>query len=705
MKNTIKLAALLLSALITLSLTGCPQPDDDSTLIDDGTTPSSGTPIAVTGVTLNRTSVTLTVGETETLTATVAPADAANKAVTWSTSNSAVATVSNRVITAVAPGSATITVTTQDGNRTAQCAVTVVNHAGTFENPVPLTEGVWANGYLATTNSEQWFEFTATADSQRFHFLEGTMQYITIQLYDEEGETTIGTSTTATPWGTFSAQTVTNGQTYRIKVTSYMSSYGAYKITFNASTTAPAMTIPATGVTTLTANTWADGSIARSAGEQWFKFTASATSHYIHFDPGTLYDINVQLYNSDGSNAGSQVQMRGTSLAVSMAVTSGQENYIKVTPYSVDYSGAYKIAFNTTYKPPAITLPSANVTTLTAADTWVNGTITEGGEQWFKFTATAATQYIHFEPGDLTDVYVMLYDNNGLPVEGTSNIPWLSYTPLSIYYYASKTVTNASEYYIKVWASDSEAAGGAYRLAFNTTTTPPAITLPSANVTTLTAADTWVNGSITTAGGGQWFKFTATSATQYIHFNPGEVILAVVQLYTNAGSTVGEPVILSTSSSSTSQTVTSGQEYYIKVTNYINTTGNYKIASNATDTAPPTVAIPSTDVTELTTVNTWVNGTITTGGEQWFKFTATDTTQYIHFQKGALDDVYVELFVIKGTEAINGSAIGSKTNLYGSNLSTPRTVTNGTEYYIKVTPFYGSGAFKIAFNTSTTAPS
>ena len=79
----------------------------------------------VTGVTLDKTALTLTEGDTETLAATVAPADADNKKVTWSTSNAAVATVANGVVTAVAEGEATITVKTEEGDFTATCAVTV----------------------------------------------------------------------------------------------------------------------------------------------------------------------------------------------------------------------------------------------------------------------------------------------------------------------------------------------------------------------------------------------------------------------------------------------------------------------------------------------------------------------------------------------------------------------------------------------------
>ena len=83
------------------------------------------TPVSVTGVDVSPSTASIEVGETTTLTATVSPSDASNKTVTWSTSNSAVATVSDGVVTGVSAGSATITATTQDGGYTDTCAVTV----------------------------------------------------------------------------------------------------------------------------------------------------------------------------------------------------------------------------------------------------------------------------------------------------------------------------------------------------------------------------------------------------------------------------------------------------------------------------------------------------------------------------------------------------------------------------------------------------
>ncbi len=81
---------------------------------------------AVTGVSLDKTSLSLDKGESYTLKATVLPDKAPNKKVAWKSSDTKVATVdSNGKVTAVAPGSATITVTTEDGGKTAACAVSV----------------------------------------------------------------------------------------------------------------------------------------------------------------------------------------------------------------------------------------------------------------------------------------------------------------------------------------------------------------------------------------------------------------------------------------------------------------------------------------------------------------------------------------------------------------------------------------------------
>lgn len=94
-------------------------------------------PVDVTGVVLDKNSIRIGTGQTSTLHATITPSNATNKNVTWSSSDTSVATVSSSgVVTGVALGTALITVTTEDGGKTAQCSVEVV--------PTPV-EGVSLN--------------------------------------------------------------------------------------------------------------------------------------------------------------------------------------------------------------------------------------------------------------------------------------------------------------------------------------------------------------------------------------------------------------------------------------------------------------------------------------------------------------------------------------------------------------------------------
>ncbi|RYF19829.1 MAG: T9SS type A sorting domain-containing protein [Flavobacteriales bacterium] len=99
----------------------------------------SVTTVAVTGVTLTPTTATLSAGATQQLTPTVAPANATNKTVTYSSNNTGVATVNGSgLVTAIGSGSATITVTTQDGAKTATAVITV-NSSNTAVTSVSLS--------------------------------------------------------------------------------------------------------------------------------------------------------------------------------------------------------------------------------------------------------------------------------------------------------------------------------------------------------------------------------------------------------------------------------------------------------------------------------------------------------------------------------------------------------------------------------------
>lgn len=98
--------------------------------------------IAVTSVSLNETALTLTVGQTASLVATVSPDNASNKSVTWKSSDETVATVdASGKLSALQAGATTISVTTQDGGKKAECQVTVepVKPTGLSIDPATLT--------------------------------------------------------------------------------------------------------------------------------------------------------------------------------------------------------------------------------------------------------------------------------------------------------------------------------------------------------------------------------------------------------------------------------------------------------------------------------------------------------------------------------------------------------------------------------------
>jgi len=90
----------------------------------------SSTAVSVTGVTISQATASMIVGNTLTLFSAISPVEATNRNVTWSSSDTRVATISpGGAVTGIADGTATITATTSDGGLTATCKVTVTSTA------------------------------------------------------------------------------------------------------------------------------------------------------------------------------------------------------------------------------------------------------------------------------------------------------------------------------------------------------------------------------------------------------------------------------------------------------------------------------------------------------------------------------------------------------------------------------------------------
>ena len=115
--------------------------------------------VTVTGVSLNRTNETIMVGVTLLLQETIVPENASNKNVTWTSSDPTVATVENGIVEAIKEGTTTITATTEEGNKTATCSITVETYVNWQE------KGADAEGYYTISTEEEYMELVALGNT------------------------------------------------------------------------------------------------------------------------------------------------------------------------------------------------------------------------------------------------------------------------------------------------------------------------------------------------------------------------------------------------------------------------------------------------------------------------------------------------------------------------------------------------------------
>ncbi|WDF59957.1 Ig-like domain-containing protein [Flavobacterium sp. KACC 22758] len=238
--------------------------------------------IPVSSAEVSPASASLYAGNTQQLSVTISPANATNKNVTWSSSNSAVATVnSSGLVTAVSAGTATITATTQDGNKTASAAITVnpnTNFTVYFYKPSnwgtgikiyywnALPTGVLANatwpGVNMTDSGNGWYSYTFTnVTSTNLIFNDGTNQtadlsrdkngwYMNSAWYDSNPGTSVAvTSVSLSP----SSASLNAGGTQQLTPTVLPANATNKSVTYSSNNTAVA-TVNSSGLITAVAN-------------------------------------------------------------------------------------------------------------------------------------------------------------------------------------------------------------------------------------------------------------------------------------------------------------------------------------------------------------------------------------------------------------------------------------------------------------------
>jgi uncharacterized protein YjdB len=127
-------------------------------------------PETVISVSLSKTTLFLQIGETSTLSLILLPANASNRSVTWSSSNTTVATVSSSgLVTAKSNGLALITVTTEDGGKTASCQVVVNDITPTIPAPEAVDMGLsvkWASFNIGASKPEEYGDYYAWGETE-----------------------------------------------------------------------------------------------------------------------------------------------------------------------------------------------------------------------------------------------------------------------------------------------------------------------------------------------------------------------------------------------------------------------------------------------------------------------------------------------------------------------------------------------------------
>ena len=317
--------------------------------------------IPVTGVSLDESSITLDVGGSQTLTATVTPEDATNKKVCWSSDNEAVATVSeDGVVTAVAGGTAVITATTHDGLFTASCTVTV-NAPATAPNIITdtLPDGKVGEAYSQT--------LTANGTTPIKWSISGGARPDGLTLDETTGEIS-GTPTTAgTASFTVKAENSAGSDTKELSITITKAAPTEYTVT----------------VTTVGGGT-ASASSAKAVVGTEIRLTAKPDEGYrfkewevmsgnvtIKDDKFTMPDSNVEIkaiFEEDASPAPTEYTItvttegNGTASASPAKAATGTEITLTATPKTGYHLKEWEvIRGNVTIKDDKFTMPHSDV--------------------------------------------------------------------------------------------------------------------------------------------------------------------------------------------------------------------------------------------------------------------------------------------------------------------------------------------------------
>jgi len=510
----------------------------------------------VTGITLNKTATTLTVGGTEQITATVTPANATDPTVTWSSNNPSVVTVSSAgMIAAIAEGIATITA--KAGERTAQCTVTV-----TPASVLPALTTNTVTTYTATTAT-----------------LGGNITNAGTPAYTERG---VVYATTENP-------TIVNNKTV-------VTGTGTGSFTAN--------------ITGLAANTtyyvraYATNTIGTAYGEQ-MSFNTSGALPTLTTNAVTAFTATTATLGGNISNTGTPAYTeRGVVYATTQnPTTSNNKTAITGTgsgSFSTDVTG---LTSNTTYYVRAYATNSAGTaygaqvsfTTAGALPTLTTNAVTT-------FTATTATL-----GGNISNVGMPAYTERGV-VYATSQNPTTVNNKTAVTGTGtgsfSANVTNLTAnttYYVRAYATNT--AGTAYgtQVSFTTPSSASLPTLTTNAVSVFTATTATLGGNISNTGTPAYTERGVVYATSQ---NPSISNNKTVVTGTGTGNF-----------SANVTNLTANTTYYVRA--YATNTAGTAYGTQVSFTTSPPSTLPTlttNDATNITATTATLGGYISNAG-------------------------------------------------------------------------------------------